>query len=84
MVKPYSLCKCAFVCMYVCIYVRVCMYTCVYVYVRACLRVCIMYILLHLINHCVSIYSGASQCEGYFHDLLSFTYCHEIAKSIKA
>ena len=84
MVKPYSLCKCVFVCMYVCMYVRVCVCMYTYMNVCACMRVCSMYILLHLIIHCVSIYSGASQCEGYFHDLLSFTYCHEIAKSIRA
>ena len=44
---------------------------------------CSMYILIHLIIHCVSIYSGASQCEGHFHDLLSFTYCHEKQNQLK-
>ena len=68
--------------MYACMYVCVCV--CVCVCVLACVHVCSMYILLHLIIHCVSIYSGASECEGHFHDLLNFPYCHEIAQSIKA
>ena len=94
------MCVCVCVCMYVCIrvYVSVCIYvrmyvcmhvcTCVYVCVSVCMRVCSMHVLLYLIIHCVclSTVELINVKDIFFtsHDLLSLTYCHEIAQSIKA